>query len=144
MICECGEILSAKIYRNKSVMVIHSHFLQCINRWPTHFLSPPLGFAGGLPGSGVFSVQTFSSICVWTSWTEPSVSQQSLRLWGGWGSFILPHNAQRFALQCHKRAPPPLPSYPPRRFLEHFQPPGKEPAMRGGKREGRRMRGLDG
>lgn len=51
---------------------------------------PPLSFTGGRPGSSVFSLQNICSMCVWTSWTQPSVGQQSLRPWGGWGSFILP------------------------------------------------------
>ncbi|KAI9532755.1 hypothetical protein NQZ68_029321 [Dissostichus eleginoides] len=35
-------------------------------------------------------------------------------------------------------------SSPSHRYLERFQPPGKDPVMRGGKKGGRRMRGLDG
>lgn len=141
MICQCRKILWVNLSRRQ---VKPLAFFAVHEAMAYTFPLSPLGVCWGPPWKLCLLPTNFCSICVWTSWTEPSLSQQSLRLWGGGGSFILPRDAQSFCSSLSQATILLLPSLPPHRFLERFQPPGKEPVMRGGKRGGRRMRGLDG
>lgn len=124
MICRYCKILLVNITRRK--IKSPAFFLQCMKPWPTHFLSLPLGFARGRPGSRVFSLQTF----VASASGHPEQSHQWANSPSGFGS------AEGHSF-CPAMTTPPSP-------LLLGVPPGKEPVIRGGKRGGRRMRGLVG
>lgn len=101
----------------------------------------PLGFAGGRLGSCVFSLQTFAASASGRHEQSHHWANSPSGFGAAEGHSFCPATLRASALLCHKQ---PSSSLPPHHFLEHFQPPGKEPVMRGGKRGGRRMRGLDG